>query len=296
MLPIIVFMGGTEWYVRSLPNIYKYKNGWMEQHAEEVETLIIGNSFAMGGIIPERLGKNTFNLAFGGEPLIYDHFLFFKWADRYKNLKIVIHSVTYYTFYEGSYGLVGDDVQETTYKLYLGCPFHADLSPYSIESRHFRVVSEKLRRQFSGQYDWTDGFRGWQPSQVFSAEIAPIYDRENKKYVRQQTVPTYEQAEVNMQLIDKEAAWCERHGVRFILMSPPHWKTFNSLLSCRQIKKNYELIHCLQEHNPLTYLDYREDCRFVETDFNDRMHLTVKGARKFTEMLKADIQKTKDYE
>ena len=77
MLPIFVFMGGAECYVRRLPNIYKYKNEWMEQHAEEVETLIVGNSFAMNGIIPDSIGRNSYNLAFGGEPLIYDHFLFF---------------------------------------------------------------------------------------------------------------------------------------------------------------------------------------------------------------------------
>lgn len=262
----------------------------MEQHADEVETLIIGNSFAMRGIIPDSLGKNAFNLAFAGEPLVYDHFLFFKWAERYRKLKTVIHTISYCTFYENSFGHVLNDILNTTYKIYLDCPFYSTFSPYNFESRHYWVVYEKLKREVTGLYDWTEAYHGWQPSPSFSVEKAPTFDRENKKYARQQTFSTYEQAEVNMQLIGPEASWCEEHGVRFILISPPHWKTFNSLLSHCQIEKNYELIHRLQEYYPLTYFDYREDDRFVESDFNDRMHLTVSGAKKFTEMLRADIR------
>lgn len=290
VLPIFIFLWGAELYVRSLPNIYKYKNEWMEGHAEEVETLILGNSFALGGIIPDSIGKNTFNLAFAGEPLVYDHFLFFKWTNRYKNLKTVIHSISYFTFYEGSYRLVRDDVQETTYKLYMDCPYHSDFSSYSLESRHFRVFSEKIKRHFSGSYDWTQAYRGWQLSPDFSADKAPTFDRENKKYARLWTVPSYEQAEVNMELIAEEAAWCVKHGVRYILVSPPHWRTFNVLQSRRQIKKNLELISALQQRYPITYLNYCEDDRFVESDFGDRMHLTVSGAQKFTKILMRDLK------
>lgn len=62
ILPIIVFMGMAELYVRSLPNIYKYKNDWMEQHAEEVETLILGSSHTMFGVNPKYLGRSSFNI------------------------------------------------------------------------------------------------------------------------------------------------------------------------------------------------------------------------------------------
>ena len=60
MLPIFIFMGGAECFVRRQPNIYKYKNDWMEQYAEEVETLIVGNSFAMNGIIPDSAFEKIF--------------------------------------------------------------------------------------------------------------------------------------------------------------------------------------------------------------------------------------------
>ena len=279
----------AECFVRSQPNIYKYKNDWMEQHSEEVETLIVGNSFAMNGIIPDSLGHNAFNLALGGEPLKYDHFLFFKWANRYKNLKMVIHSIAYNSFYQGCSDFEVDDIQETTYKLYMGCPEHSDFSSYSIESRHSKVFFEKLKRDLTDKYDYSEAFRGWQCGADFSAELAPTFDRENKKYARIQTVPSYKQAEKNIKLIEEEISYCIRHNVRFVLVSPPHWKSWNSLLSPRQIKKNRDLIKSLQKKYLFVYLDYREDKRFVESDFLDRMHLTQSGAEKFSRILANDL-------
>lgn len=265
----------------------------MDEHAEEVETLIVGNSYAMGGCIPDSLGKNSYNLAFGGEPLIYDHFLFLKWTDYYKHLKTFIHFIDYKSFYEGSYGLssfTNDDIQETTYKIYMGSKRHSDFSLYSLESRHIKVLSEKLRSFFSGDYDYTENYRGWQPGPPFLDELAETFDRENLKYARIQTIPSYEQANDNLPLIEEEAAWCKSNDVRFVLVFPPHWKTYNRLMSKRQLAKNQELIDELRQQYPITYLDYREDERFVESDFGDRAHLSVSGAKKFSGILAADLR------
>ena len=293
VLPIVVFFGGAELALRSQPNIYKYKKAWMDQHAEEVETLIIGNSFALGGVIPDSIGKNSFNLAFRGQPLMYDHFLFFLWADKYKHLKTFIHFIDYKSFYEGSYGLISDDIQETTYKIYMGCPWRSDFSFYSLESRHFKVVKEKIRRNISRDNDYTQAYRGWQPQIGFIEKDTSVFDRGNIAYVRKQTVPSYEQAAVNVGLLADEAAWCEGHGVKFVIVYPPHWKTFNSLLSSRQIAKNKELIEELKRRYSIIFLDYREDERFVETDFNDRMHLNVSGAKKYSGILAKELKTRK---
>ena len=289
MLPIFVFVGGAECFVRRQPNIYRYKNDWMDQHAEEVETLIIGNSFAMNGVIPDSLRHNAFNLALGGEPLKYDHFLFFKWANRYKNLKMVIQSVAYDSFYQGCSDFVVDDIQETTYKLYMGCQKHSDFSFYSLESRHSKVFLEKLKRYLTNKYDYSEAYCGWQCGTDFSAELAPTFDRENKKYARIQTVDSYENADNNVKLLEEELSFCIKHNVRFVIISPPHWKSWNSLLSPRQITKNRELIQSLQKKYSFVYLDYREDKRFVESDFSDRMHLTKSGAEKFSKILAKDV-------
>ena len=78
MLPIFVFVGGAEYAVRQIPNEYKYKNDWMDQHAEEVETLIMGSSHAMFGINPAFIDGVAFNLGLPSQSLKYDLFLLHK--------------------------------------------------------------------------------------------------------------------------------------------------------------------------------------------------------------------------
>ena len=58
MFPIFVFVGGAEYAVRQIPNEYKYKNDWMDQHADEVESLILDSSHSLNGIISRYLGEN----------------------------------------------------------------------------------------------------------------------------------------------------------------------------------------------------------------------------------------------
>ena len=93
VLPIFVLMGGAEFAVRQIPNEYKYKNDWMEQHAEKVETLVLGNSHTAEGLNPSLFGKESFSLAIPGQSYLFCRYLFFKWADRYQHLKVVIMPV-----------------------------------------------------------------------------------------------------------------------------------------------------------------------------------------------------------
>ena len=49
-LPIVLVAVGLEIYVESIPNSYTYKRTYMEQHAAEIKTLILGSSYAYDGI------------------------------------------------------------------------------------------------------------------------------------------------------------------------------------------------------------------------------------------------------
>ena len=53
LIPVALLLMGLEVYVRSLPNSYKQKYQWMEQHADEVEVLLLGNSHGLFGLRPE---------------------------------------------------------------------------------------------------------------------------------------------------------------------------------------------------------------------------------------------------
>ena len=69
LLPIVLLAIGLEIYVESIPNSYTYKRQYMELHASEIQTLVLGSSYAYDGIDAEIL-PNAFNLA----PLHPEHY------------------------------------------------------------------------------------------------------------------------------------------------------------------------------------------------------------------------------
>ncbi len=80
-----------------MPNPYKYE--WMQENAEEVETLVLGSSHTFYGIRPEFFDSKTFNLANVSQGMKQDLFLIKYWANRYKNLKYVIFPISFFTWF-----------------------------------------------------------------------------------------------------------------------------------------------------------------------------------------------------
>ena len=164
ILPIFVFMGGVEYAVRQIPNEYKYKNEWMELHAEEVETLIIGNSHTEGGINPALIGKHAFNLSISGQEYMYSHFLFFKWANRLVRLKTIILPVSYFSFYRDTLGASSATMQELSYRIHMDCPYHKYDIAYNIEALYYKPLVGKIGKVINNEsQNWnSDGFVPWQ--------------------------------------------------------------------------------------------------------------------------------------
>lgn len=282
-------MGGVECYVRSMPNIYRYKNEWMEQHAEKVETLILGNSFCLNGVIPEDLGHNSYNLSGVGQTLKYDHFLFFKWATHYKKLKVVIMPVSYFSLYVGN-TILPDEIMEMNYKIYMDCPYHSDFSCYNFESFHFKHIHGKLFNAFSCNKASSVEALGWIGSSSMPMVDYKKWSNTNKRYAKLLTIKSNANVNNNIRIICDVANYCIEHGVRLVLISTPHWKEYNQLLDKTQLRQTNYLIRQIQNQFPVEYYNYREDASFELSDFSDMRHLSQNGAKKFTKMLKNDLQ------
>ena len=289
MLPIFVFMGGAEFVVRQIPNEYKYKNDWMELHAEEIETLIIGNSHTEVGIIPALMGNNVFNLSIAGQDYLYTHFLFFKWANRLNNLKTLILPVSYFSFYED---IKGDDskiMQELSYRIYMDSPYRKYNIAYNLESLYCKPLLSKLEKYANGKtVNWSS--EGWVP--WLKADKSPVWNANhvNKSLARIYFAHSDRNVPDNYELMANMIDYCNHHRIRVILVSTPQTKEYNDCLSKRQIRSTQFLVQKLQQRYCFRYFDYREDVRFVDDDFYDQSHLSEIGALKFTKLLVNDIR------
>lgn len=290
VFPILVLMGGTEWYVRSLPNIYKDKYDWMEHHAEEVETLVLGNSFTAHGVKPASLPGISYNLAIEGRTYAYDHFLFFHWIGKCANLKLVILPVSYDGFYRTSVGGIGEKMQELYDRIYMDSPFHVYDMSYNIESLYYKPLQKKIRDYLCGEsINWDDD--GWVALPLSRKTPNWNADYINRASARKSTYRTYGNAADNFQYVSEIAHYCLNHSIQMVLVSTPYTKEYNQYLDERQISYTRHLVDKLQNQFGAKYYDYREDVRFHDDDFFDQSHMSEVGAEKLTKILMEDIHK-----
>jgi hypothetical protein len=281
IFPICVFMGLMELYVRNLPNIYKYKNDWMERHAEEVETLVLGSSHTLGGINPEYLDGCSFNLANQSQTLKYDHFLFFKWADRYKKLKVVILPISYFTFFFSDM----EQIRKVYYTIYMDYP---NTLP-DLEMLYYLPLKIKINQFMKGE-----GIgcckNGW-ARRLLSGKDYQLWNKDyvTKLLVHKQTAKSWKWTECNYNYVCEMASYCRNHGIRLVLVAPPHPIVYNRYLSKKQLAKTDSILMRLQRDYSIEYHDYRCDNRFVDDDFIDQSHLSEIGAGKFTKRIAKDI-------
>lgn len=286
VLPIFVFMSGAEFAARQIPNYYSYKYDWMDQHAEEAETLILGNSHSLNGIIPRYLGKNSFNLALPGQTLKYDAYLFFKWADRYKKLKLVILPISYFSFFMDHSEWIG----ETYSKIYLKSPFHSDFSHYNIEILEFKPLHSKLHFWRTGNEEYVKE-RGWIPLYLKDKNLSTWnLEHKNMNEVKKHTSKSWEYVDNNYKLVSDIINFCQKNDIKIVLTTIPQYKDYNIHLDKAQLSKMYELIGDLQHKFGVLYLDYLQDERFCADDFTNPTHLSEVGALKFTKILRNDVR------
>ena len=94
LLPIALLAIGLEIYVESIPNSYTYKRQYMEQHASEIQTLVLGSSYAYDGIDTEYL-PHAFNLANSSQCFEDDYRLLAKYLSMMDSLQKVILPLSY---------------------------------------------------------------------------------------------------------------------------------------------------------------------------------------------------------
>jgi len=288
MLPIFVFMGGAEYTIRQIPNEYKYKNDWMNQHAEEVETLIFGSSHAWFGINPEYINGLAFNLAFMSQSLKYDSFLLHKWGDKYKKLKLVIVPISYSTFFfDNPFGVLQ---APSYYRNYMDCPYYSGLSVYSFEVLFFKALHGKIITQRDNNWQLLCNEFGWHETPVEPKEKDWDDSVKVRNLVRIQTGSLGE-VEKNYKYLKEMALFCKKHNIRLVLVSIPMSKAYNDALDDNLLAVAYSQVRRAQKDFNLDYFDYREDPRFNPDDFADANHLNKIGADKFTKILIADIQR-----
>ena len=280
-----------ELYLLKVPNRYSFKYNYIDQHKNDIETLLLGNCLIEDGLIPQTLGPHTFNAAISGREKIYDAELAKQFVAKMPKLKTLVLSVEYRDFAFGrgkvnpldhkKHGGLESTIKCMHYK-YMN--IHTDPFWYWSEFLNSELnYKERIHMTYQQQIETdTLGFvklldsnkmaewEYWDLPGIYDTSLPIDSDKYEHLYQSYQTV----------------AHECSEHQVRLILISLPVHKTFQKDMNPLVEKEMEDFVAQIQREYPkVEYYNFFRDERFVPQDFHDALHLSESGSRKFSDII-----------
>ncbi len=283
-LPLLFVWISMEVILKQIPNDYRYKASYLNKNAENIEVIVLGSSHSFYGVNPIFFERNAFNMAHVSQSLDYDFMLFDKYKYKFKNLKAVYISISYFSlwsrlnegienwrcsYYFDSYGFtknikVGDVL----------------FSSGSVKTKKNRIVDYIV----NGNNDINCselGFGTHQNSQDL-IETGITASLRHAKNIREQK-NIYKE---NITFLNLIIEWCCKRNIKVFLFTPPAYESYRKNLNKEQF--NLMLKTCKKissKYKNCTYHNFISDTDFIEQDFYDADHLNEKGAEKLTKKL-----------
>ena len=291
-LPLTIILIGLEYGMRSVPNVYQYKNQWLEKNISTTKIWVIGASHGLYGINPEYFSKPAFNSCHVSQTLPYDAFIFDKFIDKADSLESVILPVSYFSL---TYSLEQSDEwwRIKNYCIYYDCPYHSNETKY-----HLEILGNPLpyyKQVIRVWHYWKDGMdsRGCD-----SLGFAHDYSKDKRseewwkggdKRANSHTKNIEERKDVirtNIDYLEKILISCEKKNIRVMLLTTPVCSSYYENIDDAQ----YELMvntceDMTKRHCNVIYVNLLTDSRFTVEDFYDADHLCEIGAEKLTRII-----------
>lgn len=284
LLPIAILAIGLEIYVDSIPNSYTYKRQYMEQHADEIQTLVLGSSYAYDGIDAEFL-PCAFNLANSSQCFEDDYRLLAKYLPQMDSLQSVILPMSY-----SSLQMVSSSNRRVYYTIYMDIYPRWPLSKYSFECFNLELMTKKIAKHLLNENIVRCDSLGQRLGHTLAARPRDWQNTQalvkNDRFVGASAMPYVEE---NIQWLQQMAALCEGRDVNLYLLAMPILAEYREAMPKEQITLMERVMQDMAEkyHN-VHVLDYQSWGK--EDDFYNATHLNTDGAELFTTMLMGAIQ------
>lgn len=292
-LLVIAVFGVGEVLVRRVENPYSLKANYLEKHAAEVSTLVLGHSETYYGIDASLMSDSAFNLAAVSQTLALDRALLAKYAPALSRLRRVIVPVSYTSLYDPPIEDTSEWWRANNYEIYYGLGRHSFLSRYSTEAAHiatyagklgafFGLRRSKLRPDSLGhgtEFALASKYAEWRESGVNTA----------RKHTESLSLSSVKS---NLAQLDAMDSICRRLGAKLVLVTPPLWHGYRENINTALWTREILIVDRWCDRHGVMRLDYSDSTQFDDDDFYDADHLTSdRGAAKFTRMLDADLRK-----
>lgn len=282
-LPIALLAIGLEIYVESIPNSYTYKRQYMKQHASEIQTLVLGSSYAYDGIDTEYL-PHAFNLANSSQCFEDDYRLLAKYLPMMDSLQTVILPLSY-----SSFQMVSSSNRRGYYTIYMDLYPRWPISKYSFECFNLELMTKKIIKHTLREDVVRCDSLGQRIGHTLDTRPADWQDTEalvaNDRFVGPAAQPYIEE---NTYWLRRMALECQLSGVELYVVKMPVLQEYRAAMPQEQVEAmNCAITTIANKFDCLHVLDYQ--AWGTEDDFWNATHLNTDGARRLTMEMAAEL-------
>ena len=291
IFPLLILLAVTEYKARSLTSDFAVKRENLEQNIDRAEVIVAGSSHAYEGIKPKMLGVPAVSIAFPGQDFYYDSQILLEYLPKAFRAKLVIVTVSYFSFeymMEGSEGKGQTNFYDKYWKIprQNSVPHLADYSALFLfglqRSRDFLLFGKTNSTEVIDESGGNGTQRGSDLYKVTHGEIA-IKRHESgmqEKYIAR-----------NYQYLDGLFSVLKERNIQAVIITTPCYHTYYDNLKPELYQRMQSEIEALRQKYGLEYDNYLKDERFTAEDFADSDHLNTQGAEKFSTILKNEVVK-----
>jgi hypothetical protein len=282
-LPIALLAIGLEIYVESIPNSYTYKRQYMEQHAAQIQTLVLGSSYAYDGIDAELL-PSAFNLANSSQCFEDDYRLLQRYIVNMDSLQKVILPLSY-----SSLQMVSSSNRRGYYTIYMDLYPRWPISKYSFECFNLELMLKKIGKHLLREDVVRCDSLGQRIGHTLESRLTDWQDTEalvaNDRFVGSAAQPYIEE---NTYWLRRIALECQVSGVELYVVKMPVLQEYRAAMPQEQVEAmNCAISTIANKFDCVHVLDYQ--AWGTEDDFWNATHLNTNGARRLTMEMAAEL-------
>jgi GTP:adenosylcobinamide-phosphate guanylyltransferase len=286
LFPVLLGLCLIEYFLRFIPNDYKYKKEHLLLEADNIQILVLGSSHSVYGIDPEYFSLNGFNFANISQSLDLDYKLLKKYGNKLNKLELIIVPVSYFSM--TSRLLDGEEKWRVkNYNIY----YNINAGSYLLKN-HFEILNGTMLSNVKRIYNYlknressiTVSKRGFGLN--FSADVKNDLEESGKAAALRHTTNNKDMFLYNEKNIENIIEWCKNHNTKLIFLTFPAYCTYRDNLDKEQLNETINYMKYIDDkYNFVYYYNLLEDENFTEEYFFDADHLNVLGAIKLTKYI-----------
>lgn len=297
--PLLFLAGTMEVLLRQIPNDYKLKNNYLDTHASEINTLILGSSHVFYGLNPVYFSDNTFNASHISQSLNYDYEIVKKFEKKFENLSTIILPISYFTLF-GKLEMGVEPWRVKNYNIYYDINTSKSLKDHTeILGNKINVNIQRIKAYYiSGKSNISCTPLGWGLDYTSSKSKDLLITgktavaRHTKDDINSEKWTTV--FKENKAILRSIIAWAKAKNIQVLLFTPPAFETYRNNLNKEQLNRTiYTINQLVKESDNCTYINLLRDSNFVAKDFYDADHLNDIGAKKLSLMINNIVTQSK---